>query len=314
MSEQVDEIRCRLCATYFPETARFCPNCREPRPDVHEDLLMAARLTGVSYEILLQRAWAEDGIIRIRQPDNVIAQGPTQQMQTVGPPSFVQRLLGQRDTATIGCVVLLGVVLVAVIGVAGVLFLRDRIGGDDGGGQAAQPTALPSATPTATPTVAGGGAGSGTQTGNGGSPGAGQGGGTPTPTPDSALLILNAAVPAVFTDGSQVRLIAANLSVISADGASAPQAGMRFVAIQVEVCAGSEALTSAPGHWQLEMPDGARLTPVTPVALPNIETATLANDDCNSGWITFEVAVATNPAFVLMSNPALEEIRYAWPG
>lgn len=314
MSEQVEEIRCRLCATYFPETDRFCPNCREPRPDVHEDLLMASRLTGVSYEVLLQRAWAEDGIIRVRRPGPPPAQGTTQPTEDTQPPTFIQRIVGKRDTATIGCLVLIGIIVVAILGVAGVMFLRDRIGNDNGSSQAVLPTTAATATPTPTPTptVEGGGAGGGGQTGDGGSGAGGEG--TPSPTPDSALLILNPAVPASYSDGAQVRLITTNLSIISSDGGVTPEQGFRFVAIQVEVCAGDEAMTSAPGHWQLEMPDGSRLPPVTPVALPNLEAETLQQDDCHLGWITFEVPVSENPAFVLMSNPSHEEIRYAWPG
>ena len=308
MSEQVEEIRCRLCATYFPETARFCPNCREPRPDVHEDLLMASRLTGLSYEVLLQRAWAEDGLIRIRPPEGQpAATGSTEPVEQTGPPARFQRLLGQRDTATIGCLVLVGVVFVAVVGVAVVLTIRDSLD-DDGNGQAAQPAAT--ATPTPTPTPTGAGAGGGTQTGNGGAGGAG----TPLPTPEAALLIMNPAVPATFSDGAQVRLITTNTSVISADDTATPAPGFRYVAIQVELCAGDEALASAPGHWQLEMPQGARLSPVTPVALPTLETATLARNDCHSGWITFEVGVDSNPDYVLMINPQYEVIRYAWSG
>ncbi len=315
MSEQVEEIRCRLCATMFPETDRFCPNCREPRPDVHEDLLMASRLTGVRYEILLQRAWAEDGLIRIRQPDAAIAQGATEPIENV-EPSLFDRLIGQRDRATIGCLVLFGIVFFLVVGAAVVIFVRDNLNDDDDDGQAAQPTTALTATATASPTPEGGQDGAGSGDGTAAENGDGSGSGdeaTPVPTPDVFVLILNPAIPATFSDGAQVRLIATNLSVISPDGSATPEAGFRFVAIQVEVCAGSEALPSAPGHWQLELPDGSRYLPVTPVALPNIESVTLASNDCNSGWITFEAPIAANPAYVLMSNPSHEIIRYGWP-
>lgn len=310
MSERVEEIRCRLCATSFPETDRFCPNCREPRPDVHEDLLMAARMTGISYEILLQRAWAEDGLIRIRQPSTPTAETGTAPIENVDQ-GFVQRIIGKRDTATVGCMVLFAIVFLILVGAAIIIVVRDNLGSDDNGGeQAAQPTLSPTATPTPTPPE--GGAGVGTAAGDGGGQG-GAGAGTSAPTPDVRLLILNPAIPATFSDDSQIRLIATNLSVISSDGSAAPESGFRFVAIQVEVCAGSEALASAPGHWQLEMPDSSRYLPVTPVALPNIESTTLASNDCNSGWITFETPVTDNPAYVLMSNPSHETIRYAWP-
>src|SRR5690606_31568916 len=73
MSANAPQVECRLCATLYPDTLRFCPNCSEPSPQVHEDLLMAARLTGVSYEILLQRAWAEEGLVRLRRPPAPLA-------------------------------------------------------------------------------------------------------------------------------------------------------------------------------------------------------------------------------------------------
>lgn len=304
MSEQqVDEIRCRLCATYFPETDRFCPNCREPRQDIHEDLLMAARLTGVSYEILLQRAWAEDGIIRTRPPAEPEAD-PLVSPDSESGRSFFQRLLDRRRGALLGCLALLAVGLVVVIGLVVVLLVQDGFGGDDPETEADQAAANPSPSPTP---VTGAG-GSGTQTAGDGS------GNPPGATAAVHVLILNPAVPARFSDDAQIRLVATSLSVANVDSGATPAPGFRFVASQVEVCAGSEPMSSAPDHWQLVMSDGSRHAPATHIASPPLDPADLPRNDCHSGWLTFEVPTAPNPVYILLAAPSREEIRFDWGG
>ena len=307
MSEQVEEIRCRLCATYFPEADRFCPSCREPRPDIHEDLLMAARLTGVSYEILLQRAWIEAGLARVRPPAEPETEPPAAPSEE-SKPSLVQRLLDRRRGAMLGCFGLLGILLVAGIGLAVVLLVQDGFGGDDPETGAGQPSENPSSALTSSPTPDAAAGGSGTQPAGGGS------GSPPGATPSVHVLILNPAVPARFSDGAQIRLIATSLAVTNDDSAATPAAGLRFVASQVEICAGSEPLSSGPDHWRLEMPDGSRFAPATPVSSPPLEAATLDDNDCNSGWLTFVVPTTPNPAYLLLAAPAREEIRFAWDG
>ncbi|MEZ4524012.1 MAG: hypothetical protein R3A46_20635 [Thermomicrobiales bacterium] len=314
MSDQVEEIRCRLCGTYFPETDRFCPNCREPRPDVHEDLLMASRLTGVSYETLLQRAWAEDGLVRSRRPASQDRSEPAPP-EPEREPTFFDRILERRDSATIGCLVLLGIFLLVAVGAIGILAVRDNFGGDDSANEANQP-ASPTVTPTPTPTptsVTGGGVTGGTPA-DGGEGAGSRADATMTATPPSFVLILNPALPAQFSDGAEVRLIASNLSVFSADQEASPSPGSRFIAHQVEICAGSEPITSSPDDWRLEMPDGALHQPTRPISLPELEPIELAPNQCDSGWITFEIPISPAPAYIVLANPSHEQIRFSWPG
>ena len=47
-------IICPVCSSSMAETAKFCPNCGEPRSRVRQELERRADETGRSYEDLLQ--------------------------------------------------------------------------------------------------------------------------------------------------------------------------------------------------------------------------------------------------------------------
>lgn len=317
MSAAVPEIECRLCSTLFPETNRFCPNCREPRPDIHEDLLMAARLTGVSYEILLQRAWIEDGLAYGPRAAARIPP-PTAERASWVQRAVVERVRRQRDAAAIGCVVLLALIILSVAAAALILLIRSN-GDDDSTENGANAplvtstaTAEPAATESPTP------APSPTPTGEGGAGGAGGGQATSTAVPEPSVtarpLVLPAGQQAGYADGYQARVLSFDSQVFTQDPVRSPEFGFRFVAIEIEACGGADAVEAGPLDWLLEMPDGERFAPTDIVVDPPLVESVLTGGQCATGWMTFEVPIDPNPAYIIHVNPAYEPARFAWPG
>lgn len=309
MSANAPQVECRLCATLYPDTLRFCPNCSEPSPQVHEDLLMAARLTGVSYEILLQRAWAEEGLVRLRRPPAPLAarsEATSAQRRPRPGRGFVERVRRHGNTLLIGSLALLGLATLAIIALLLVELLGDRGGDDTGAGVTAASTQQPAAPttidqPTAAPTA----------------PVASSGSGSPPPagaTPSQLPLILAAGQTATYADGYSVRILSYDDRVASQVPDDEPAAGFRYVAVEVEACAGARPADAAPTNWRLEMPDGEQFGAVELPVGPALAETELPAGGCAAGWVAFEVPAAPDPAHVVHNHPDYQTTRFAWPG
>lgn len=308
MSAGAPQVECRLCGTLYPDTLRFCPNCREPSPQVHEDLLMAARLTGVSYEILLQRAWAEEGLVRVRRaatPAQPEAR-PAQRRARRGR-GFIERVRRHQDAALIGCLAVIGLATLAIIGLLIAQLLDD---GDDAGPGESGIVVTPAVTqtPDAATSVDRATAAPTSAVGGGDAPPAA------SPTPSRLPLILDTGQRASYADGYSVRILSYDDQVLSPSPDDAPAPGFRHVAIEVEACGGEQTGDTAPGYWRLELPGGEIFEPASLRVEPALTPLALPPGGCAAGWVSFEVPEAPAPATIVHVHPGYDVIRFAWPG
>lgn len=87
-----------------------------------------------------------------------------------------------------------------------------------------------------------------------------------------------------------------------------PDAGMQFVSVDVEFCAGEEPTTSAPEIFHLEMADKTRYDfgsagyprkPEFPFQ------GTVPPNECVRGWISFQAPQNESPKYVLFDSSSL---------
>lgn len=88
-----------------------------------------------------------------------------------------------------------------------------------------------------------------------------------------------------------------------------PASGHRYVAADIEGCAGRDvkAATLNPYQFELQMPDNRRVTADVGWRSPPLHDTTLPPGDCVRGWITFEVA--NDPAFVVFASSSIVRWR-----
>jgi len=88
-----------------------------------------------------------------------------------------------------------------------------------------------------------------------------------------------------------------------ANGGQLPDAGKQFVATELEVCAGAGGAPHGPSTslFELVLPDGTMLTPLTSISAGNPSLSSggsLRAGQCVSGYLTYEVDRGTTPVAV----------------
>ncbi len=278
---------------------------------------MAARLTGVQYEILLERAWVEDGIARYRKRTATASGEPSP--AGVAPASEPARssrfpIAILRRHRGIGAGYIVALAVAGVVGAAAI-FLIVRPGlGSNGTSNDTNVLAAPLATATASLETLPGATGEQQVEDENGSVDGGNSDGPPSTDGQAATpqpLILNPAMPATYAGGLEVRIVA-KATQVSTTFARSPASGFHFVGLQVQICGGAIPVESGPDNWFLELPDGSYIEAVEPIAEPPLKAARLARGACSTGWITFEAPLNRDPQHVVFRHPDYERIRFRW--
>jgi hypothetical protein len=91
-----------------------------------------------------------------------------------------------------------------------------------------------------------------------------------------------------------------------------PEAGKKFVAIDVEGCAGSGLGDGEgslnPFDFSLQMPDNTRIGPTMPVVDPALHHADLLPGECVRGLVSFQVPKGQRPSYVRFDQIWPEEV------
>jgi hypothetical protein len=138
------------------------------------------------------------------------------------------------------------------------------------------------------------------------------GAGTPYSSPSASLKLQ------VYRLGQRAATAKGNAVVLAYDAsvpatsAAQPQSGMKFVAIDVEGCAGSNADETTgidPGLFYL-LYQAEPSYPIDPgVKEPSLHKTVLAPGRCARGWITFEIPTTATSKYVYLKTAGA---RVAW--
>ncbi|MGH8974587.1 MAG: hypothetical protein ACRD0C_15475 [Acidimicrobiia bacterium] len=79
-----------------------------------------------------------------------------------------------------------------------------------------------------------------------------------------------------------------------------PPKGREYYAAEVKACAGpaERGLSFAPGYFLLEMADKTVADPGLGIKRPELVAGQIPAGGCRSGWVTFTIPEAAEPAFV----------------
>lgn len=88
--------------------------------------------------------------------------------------------------------------------------------------------------------------------------------------------------------------------------------GTRFMAIDVEGCAGPEAAHFNPMDFEFQMADNTRLEPTIGVREPALDYADVLPGDCLRGWVTFQVPNGSGPAAVMYEGAGYPRPIVKW--
>jgi len=92
-----------------------------------------------------------------------------------------------------------------------------------------------------------------------------------------------------------------------------PPRGREYYAAEVKGCSGrnERGLTFSPGYFLLEMADKTVADPTLGIKRPELRTGEVPAGGCLSGWVTFTIAEAAEPAFVVYDGS--ERLKWRIP-
>ena len=135
---------------------------------------------------------------------------------------------------------------------------------------------------------------------------------TPNPSPTQSLALRAYELGARAPTAKGTAVVYAFDPAVAATSSASPDAGNKFVAIDVEGCAGSKADATTgvdPGLFYL-LYSAEPTTPVEPgVKKPALHKTALAAGRCARGWITFEIPEAATPKYAFIKTAGA---RIAW--
>jgi Domain of unknown function (DUF4190) len=95
-----------------------------------------------------------------------------------------------------------------------------------------------------------------------------------------------------------------------------PDTGKEYAAAKVEVCAGSAGSQSGADDFNVSLgfTGGQTAEPALPVATPDLgHIGALAANACSTGYVTFQIAIGTTPAYVTYQPGLFHQYRWRVP-
>jgi hypothetical protein len=136
-------------------------------------------------------------------------------------------------------------------------------------------------------------------------------GGTPNPSPSATIKIQFFKLGKTAPSSKGTVTIYGYDPAVKASGGESPEPGQRFVAIDVEGCAGPSADANTgiePLLFYLQF-KSEPLYPIDPgVRQPALHKTVLAPGRCARGWVTFEIPQASKPQYAFFRSTK----RIAW--
>ena len=112
-------------------------------------------------------------------------------------------------------------------------------------------------------------------------------------------------------DGATVTIVELELPV--EDPNYGAEAGERIMGFDVEMCADQDGVDSTGFQFSARMPDNTLAQVNLGEKDPQYINSTLAEGECNRGWVTFTVPEDEAPAIIIFDDHELGDARWAVP-